>query len=230
MKKQSNIIIGNSSFQLWYKTGGSYDYQDMGDDSMWLPEIIVTPDGNYTRDEWDDVFGYDDNESDDYEFEFGVGGGGTDGGHMSQAEIIANGLQAVGLVEDSINNNTAIWLQKIQETNTYKAISVTSLVANAPGLQHDLIKALVKDPLVLNTWGKAFVKGNAIAGFATAVIGLADGDQTPGDWLIMAGAVAGSIGFVTQLCPVVSLSLTGVSILLTVVGTSMNESRGSSSY
>lgn len=143
-------LVNDNILQLNYETGGSYDYCDWEQDSIMLPEIIVTPDGNYTRDEWDDLFGndnypYDDDYPYDDRDDFGHGGPSSDHGNMSQSEITANGLQAVGLVEDSIRNNTAVWLQKAQETNIYKAVSVSSLVANAPGLQDDLIRVLANN-------------------------------------------------------------------------------------
>lgn len=228
-------LVNDNILQLNNETGGSYDYCDWEQDSIMLPEIIVTPDGNYTRDEWDDLFGndnypYDDDYPYDDRDDFGHGGPSSDHGNMSQSEITANGLQAVGLVEDSIRNNTAVWLQKAQETNIYKAVSVSSLVANAPGLQNNLIRVLANNQSILNTWGKAFVKGNALVGGATAVIGIADGDATPGDWVLVAGAAAGILGAYTSVCPAVGLTLSGLSIVLTVVGTCMNGNSSNSTY
>lgn len=53
----------------------------------------------------------------------------------------------------------------------------------------------------------------------------------PGNWKTLKPVEEIKINYgVTKLLPVVSLSLTGVSILLTEVGTCMNESRGSSGY
>lgn len=161
-------LVNDNILQLNYETGNSYDYGDWEQDSIMLPEIIVTPDGNYTRDEWDDLFGndsypYDDDYPYDDREDFGHGGPSSDHGNtMSQSEIKANGLQAVGLVEDSIRNNTAVWLQKVQGTKTYKAVSISSLAANAPGLQNNLIRVLANNQSILNTWGKAFVIGNAL--------------------------------------------------------------------
>ena len=46
-------LVNDNILQLNNETGGSYDYGDWEQDSIMLPEIIVTPDGIYTRDEWD---------------------------------------------------------------------------------------------------------------------------------------------------------------------------------
>lgn len=212
------------------ETGGSYDYDDWYAGTIGLPEIIVTPDGNYTREEWynlyglnDDYYAYDDF-GDETREDYGYGVSKHQGDDMSQSEIIANGLEAVDVVDDSIKNDTAIWFQKVQESNAYKMVSAASLVANAPGLQDDLIRALASNTSILNAWGKAFVKGNAITGGAIALIGLADGDATPGDWVLAAGAALGFLGTYTALCPAVGLTVSGLSLVCTIVGTCMNGS------
>ena len=55
--------------------------------------------------------------------------------------------------------------------------------------------------------GEDIFKGNALVGGATAVIGIADGYATPGDWVLVAGAAAGILGSYTSVCPDYLLSL-----------------------
>lgn len=213
------------------KSGGSYDYGDWYNDPITLPEIIVTPDGNYSREEWNILFESDRHQYEDY------GSNQTDTftfnqskDNLSQSEIISNGLEAVALVKDSIFNNTAVCLQKIQQTNAYQAVSVSSLIANAPGFQEDLIKALTNNQGILNAWGKAFVKGNAYISGAMALIGVLDGDATTGDWFQLAGAATGILGTHFFICPPIGLTLSGFSLVLSIIGTGMNAANNSNNY
>lgn len=213
-RKKINVSILNSRYGGDYQ--GRDDYDDWG--GYWLPELIVTPDGSW----WEDSEGnrIPEDDYDNYGYEGGNGNGGH-GSSDSDAEMESMGRQAYQHIVDSVNNQTA-HIYSITDSNTYKTLNTAALIAQCPGWQHDLVKALTDE----NLWGKlgrSFCKASSIGSAFITGFGIyekhsAGKEISTWDWLQCAGAVLG-VGASVASGGSIPLFIGSVGIILTIIGT-----------
>ena len=153
-------LIGlNPDFPYKDRFGGDYqDYDDYGhgnsfdpDNPYQLPDIIVTPGGNYWEDDNDDSWNSNPNDSESFDFDNYFHSGGENQSGKSDDQLIADGIKVAKIICDSIKNDTAIGIQKISETNEFKIANVSSFGINFAAAEFDVYESLMKDINTLKT-------------------------------------------------------------------------------
>ena len=224
-RKKINVSILDSRYGGDYQ--GRDDYDDWG--GCWLPELIVTPDDSW----WEDSEGNRIPE-DDYD-DYGDPDGGGSGGHGnsdSDAEMESMGRQAYQHIVDSVKNQTA-HIYNITDTQTYKIINTAAFVAQCPGWQKDLVKALTDG----NLWGKlgsTFCKATSWGSALITGIGIYDkvvaGEKiTPWDIMQCAGAALG-VGAMFATGIGTPFIIGSIGLVISFVGTAGDEYSNSSKY
>lgn len=200
------------------RTGGDY----YGDDYyITLPELIVTPEGNYWNDspDWNDWDPNDPRNDDwnnpyDDDRDWGQGGDSNTPSQSTEEQQIARGIRIASAIQDSINNKTAVVVDKPTDSNIYKAANISSYGANFALAEMDVYSAITGNKTVLKSFGGAFGGINSGVGLVVAVMALNDGNITESDIWGAASAVLGTAGYVTGFfCPPAALVLDGISII-----------------
>lgn len=206
-------------------------------DGGWLPgEVVCTPHGNhvnyggyiwsdYSAGFVDGVGVYNGSWCGE---EHPQGGGGGDCGSTQdtpdysdydKASIVANAII------DSIDNNTAIFFQQVQNTSTFKFANATCIADATAISYYDLVRQIMeKSGGALSAMDKNFIKAmkgigsaNAVANTIVALIGVADGEVTTADAWAGAGAMLGLVGLACPPVSAIALTVGGLSLICTFV-------------
>lgn len=203
------------------RTGGDY----YGDDYyITLPELIVTPEGNYWNDspdwnDWDpnDPRNNDWNDPYDDDRNWGNGGNSNTPSQTTEEQQISRGMRIASAMQDSINNKTAVVIEKATDSNLYKAVNIANYGANFAIAEMDVYSVITKSTTALKSLGGAFGGVNAGVGLVVAWMALDDGNITQSDIWGAASALFGAAGFLISLGgPTVAplaLACDGISII-----------------
>ena len=197
---------------------GDYDYEDLYFGGN-LPEVDVTPNNDSENwDWWDSEYptlgglGIHD-PNDPLNNDWGNGGNSNihnESDTLTDDQLIARGAIVANAICDSISNGTAIQVQKITDTNAYKAAVCTNFGANFAISEMDVYSTIMNSPTVLKSFGGMLGGANAIGGGLIAYFALTDGEITTSDLWGAAGAALGVVGYaVGFFSPPVALVIGG---------------------
>ena len=201
-------LIGlNPDFPYKDRFGGDYqDYDDYGhgnsfdpDNPYQLPDIIVTPGGNYWEDDNDDSWNSNPNDSESFDFDNYFHSGGENQSGKSDDQLIADGIKVAKIICDSIKNDTAIGIQKISETNEFKIANVSSFGINFAAAEFDVYESLMKDINTLTTFGRYLSRGNVIASGIMAYIAYSEDNNDCWAWASFLFGAAGALASFTPI-------------------------------
>ncbi|MFG6324974.1 MAG: hypothetical protein K1W41_27775 [Lachnospiraceae bacterium] len=183
-----------------------------------MPDIIVTPGGNYWEDDNDDSWNSNPNDSESFDFDnyFHSGGGNQSG--KSDDQLIADGIKVLNAMCDSIRNGTAIYLEKdttkITDSNAFKLANITNYGMNFALSEMDVYSTIYNQKTVLKSFGGALGAANAAAGGVIAFFAVFDRDTTESDKWGAAAAVLSIVGYgVGYFYPPAALVIGGLSII-----------------
>lgn len=200
------------------RTGGDY----YGDDYyITLPELIVTPEGNYWNDspdwnDWDpnDPRNNDWNDPYDDDRSWGNGGNSNTSSQSTEEQQISRGMRIASAMQDSINNKTALVVEKATDSNLYKATNIANFGANFALSEMDVYSVITNSKTVLKSFGGAFGGVNAGVGAIVAIMAVTDGEVTESDMWGAASAALGLAGYITgYFFPPAALVFGGLSII-----------------
>lgn len=223
--------------------GGDYnDYNDYGNSfderGYDLQGIVVTPNGNYTEDDfwnihdiWDDNdFFLDDNSNNNdipwYENNDSNGNNSP----ISEDIQISNGKIIANAIKDSIHNGSALYIEKTSETKItdtkgYKAATVANFGTNFALSEMDVYSTIMDSKTILKSFGGVLGAANAIGGCVIAYFALNDGEITPSDIWGAASAFFGIVGYgLGYVYPPAALVIGGVSIICGVISLATSNS------
>lgn len=207
------------------RTGGDYYGEE---NYITLPEIIVTPDGNYWEgsDNWNDYDPNDPRNNDwnnpyDDDWTWGNGGHSNTPSQSTEEQQISRGMRIASAIQDSINNKTAVVIEKATDSNIYKAVNIANYGANFAIAKMDVYSLITNNKTVLKSLGGAFGGVNAGVGAIVAYMALDDGNITQSDIWGAASAFFGVAGFFIGLAgpPAIPIALAcdGLSIIFGAV-------------
>lgn len=139
-------------------------------------------------------------------------------------------------MQDSINNNTAIYLEE-NDSKVLTVTSVSSFAASFVCSEMDVYSLMMKNSTTLKSFGGIFGGTNAAISGVVAIISITDGDPTPSDWWGAAAAALSAAGYglgyfnaFHPAIPIISLTLGGLSIICSAISLGLNDSSSSNHY
>lgn len=191
----------------------NYDSLDGGDSPIlynpsdgcyWLPEIVVTPDGNHTDDHYTDYNNdyYDTGNHSDYNE--GGGGGNTSAGNGSTPNdqlYLHEGQAALDHVEQDAHDGHVTFFKGIESTSGYKSLEVASDFSICQQYTDLAINALKASTPLTSQLGKCFGTAGLTVDFSQVVIGFSDGTWSASDWCELASFACGGVSFAIGYTP-----------------------------